>query len=123
MVIDTTLFIEHLRAKDKTQTTLYKLPFTGVRYVSAVTVYELFAGATDTAKVESVRLELDGLLILPMTAGVAERAGVIYQDLRQRGLMIELSDIFIAATALANNLPVKTLNTRHFERVEGLRLA
>jgi tRNA(fMet)-specific endonuclease VapC len=43
--------------------------------------------------------------------------------LRSTGLMIELSDIFIAATALANNLPVKTLNTRHFERVEGLSLA
>lgn len=38
-------------------------------------------------------------------------------DLRIRGAMIELTDIFIAATALVNNLPIKTLNIRHFERV------
>ncbi len=36
--------------------------------------------------------------------------------------MIEATDIFIAATALVNNLPVKTLNERHFARVEGLLL-
>lgn len=31
-------------------------------------------------------------------------------------------DNFIAATALVNNLPIKTLNVRHFEREEGLVL-
>ncbi len=35
---------------------------------------------------------------------------------------IEVTDILIAATAITNNLPVKTLNTRHFERVIGLDL-
>jgi predicted nucleic acid-binding protein len=38
-------------------------------------------------------------------------------DLRSRGAMIELTDVFIAATALVNNLPIETLNIRHFERV------
>ena len=28
----------------------------------------------------------------------------------------------LAATALRNNLPIKTLNVRHFARVEGLIL-
>ncbi len=51
MVIDTTLFIEHLRAKDKTQTTLFQLSSTELRYLSAVTVYELFAGATYAIKI------------------------------------------------------------------------
>jgi len=122
MVIDTTLFIEHLRAKDKTQTTLFQLPSTELRYVSTVTVYELFAGATDASKVASARHELQGLLILPFTTEVAEKSGEIFQDLRSRGLMIELTDIFIAATALVNNLPIKTLNIRHFSRVQGLTL-
>jgi len=122
MVIDTTLFIEHLRAKDKTQTTLFKLPSTDLRYVSAVTVYELFAGATDLSKITAVRYELQGILVLPFTTEVAEKSGELYKDLRRRGLMIEATDIFIAATALVNNLPVKTLNERHFSRVEGLLL-
>lgn len=122
MVIDTTLFIEHLRAKDKTQTTLFKLSSTELRYVSTVTVYELFAGATDASKLASVQSELQGILILPFTTEAAEKSGEIYRDLRSRGLMIEFTDIFIAASALINNLPIKTLNTRHFSRVQGLTL-
>ncbi|MBX2891426.1 MAG: type II toxin-antitoxin system VapC family toxin [Saprospiraceae bacterium] len=123
MVIDTTLFIEHLRSKDKSKTTLFKLSSTGLRYVSSVTVYELFAGATNASKMASVRYELQGLLILPFTTEIAEKASEIFRDLRSRGQMIEATDIFIAATALVNNLPVKTLNVKHFSRVQGLLLA
>ncbi len=123
MVIDTTLFIEHLRSKDKSKTTLFKLSSTRLRYVSSVTVYELFAGATDASKMASIHYELQGLLILPFTTEIAEKAGEIFRDLRSRGQMIEATDIFISATALVNNLPVKTLNVKHFSRVQGLLLA
>lgn len=34
--------------------------------------------------------------------------------------MIEVTDIMIAATALANDLPVKTLNIGHFQRISDL---
>lgn len=122
MVIDTSLFIEHLRAKDKTQTALFRLSDTEVRYVSTVSVYELSVGATDAAKTASIRHELQGLLVLPFSTEIAEKAAEIFRDLRRRGLMIELTDIFIAAIALVNDLPIKTLNTRHFERVTGLEL-
>jgi len=36
--------------------------------------------------------------------------------------MVIDTTLFIAASALVNNLPVKTLNERHFSRVEGLLL-
>lgn len=36
--------------------------------------------------------------------------------------MIEFRDIFIAATAIANNLPLLTLNEKHFSRVDNLSL-
>ena len=44
----------------------------------------------------------------------------IYHQLRQVNKMIEFRDIFIAATALVYNLPVKTLNKKHFARISGL---
>jgi len=40
--------------------------------------------------------------------------------LRQQNKMIEFRDIFIAATCLVNDLPVKTLNLKHFERIDGI---
>jgi len=32
------------------------------------------------------------------------------------------SDLFIAATAVVNELPLATLNRKHFESVDGLKL-
>ncbi|MFK7924930.1 MAG: PIN domain-containing protein [Bacteroidia bacterium] len=46
MVIDTSVFIEFLRAKDKKRTSLYNLPENTALYISSVTVFELYAGAT-----------------------------------------------------------------------------
>jgi len=34
--------------------------------------------------------------------------------------MIDLADILIGATALAYNIPIATLNTKHFDRIKGL---
>jgi tRNA(fMet)-specific endonuclease VapC len=122
MVVDSTVFIEYLRARDRTKATLAVLPAGTVLYVSAVTVFELFCGASDSGKYRDVQKILQGVLILPLNVIVGEKAGEIFRDLRGKGLMIEATDIFIAATALVHNLPVKTLNTRHFSRVEGLTL-
>lgn len=36
--------------------------------------------------------------------------------------MIEIPDILIAGTAIANNLELASLNVNHFNRVEGLQL-
>lgn len=122
MVVDSGIFIEHLRAKDQTKTTLANLPANSVIYVSATTLFELFSGATDAHKYNAVQKLMENVLILPITAVVGEKAGEIFRNLRSRGQMIEPTDIFIAATALVNNLPVKTLNVRHFSRVQGLSL-
>jgi len=36
--------------------------------------------------------------------------------------MIEFRDIFIAATCIVNDLPVRTLNKKHFDRITGLHV-
>ena len=47
MVVDTSVFIEFLRAKNKTETTLYLIPDENQLYISAVTLYELIMGANN----------------------------------------------------------------------------
>jgi len=37
--------------------------------------------------------------------------------------MIEFRDIFIAATCLVYQMPVKTLNQKHFKRIVNLEIA
>ncbi|KAF0238865.1 MAG: hypothetical protein FD181_588 [Prolixibacteraceae bacterium] len=36
--------------------------------------------------------------------------------------MIDLADILIGATAMAYEMPIATLNLKHFERIENLNL-
>jgi predicted nucleic acid-binding protein len=120
MVIDTSIFIAYLRSKDRTNTALAKLPTETVLYVSSITAFELYSGATDIKKRQDIDTLLQGVFILPLNTDIAKNAGFIYQDLRRRGNMIEVTDILIVATALENDLPIKTLNTSHFQRIPGL---
>ena len=108
MVLDSTIFIEHLPATEKTKTTFWRIPDGTALYVSVVTLYELYMGATSPKKWNDVSLLVEGLTILPLTRRVSEEAARAYQDLRTKNQLIGHRDIFIAATALVHDLPVKT---------------
>ncbi len=122
MVIDTSIFIEHLRAKEKKRTQLYLLPDNKEVFISAVTYYELLMGATNEEKMQDVRNLTFGLPVLSFNAGIAEEAGRIYHQLRRQNRMIEFRDIFIGATCIVNDLPLLTNNTKHFQRIEGVKI-
>lgn len=122
LLIDTSIIIEHLRKTDKRRSTLFNIPETTSLFVSSVTVFELLAGAADTTKQKDVHTILDGIAVLPFDVASAEEAGKLYRELNSTNRLIEIRDIFIAATARANGLPIMTLNHKHFERVKGLKL-
>jgi len=122
MVIDTSIFIEHLRAKDKFATTLYQLTNDNELFISSISLYELYMGATTKEKEKDVQSLTDDLAILPFTNLVAIKAAEIYHALRRSNQVIEFRDIFIAATCIVHELPIVTLNKKHFERVEGLKI-
>ncbi len=52
----------------------------------------------------------------------SEHAKRIYTSLKLQNQLIALPDIFIASTAIAHDLPFYTLNRKHFERIEALKL-
>jgi predicted nucleic acid-binding protein len=122
MVIDTSLFIEFLRASQKQKTKLYNLPDNITYSLSAVTLFELYMGAISPEKENDIRILTDGLNIIPFDENIAIKSGQIYQELRKKNQLIEFRDIFIAATCLAHGLPLTTLNKKHFERIDELVL-
>ena len=58
--------------------------------------------------------------VLGCTPEVTWRYGRLYRYLRANGLLIDANDLWIAATALAFDLPVATRNEKHFSRVPDL---
>ncbi|MFA5330636.1 MAG: type II toxin-antitoxin system VapC family toxin [Prolixibacteraceae bacterium] len=123
MVVDTSIFIEFLRAGDKTKTSLFLIPDDAQIFISSVTLYELLMGAITPDKLTDIKMLTEEIAVLPFNEDVANKAAEIYHQLRKLNKMIEFRDIFIAATCIVNNLPVKTLNTKHFDRIIGLGIA
>jgi tRNA(fMet)-specific endonuclease VapC len=123
LVIDTNIFIEYLRAKNKRNTILFSLPDSARLFISAVTLYELFMGATTDEKKNDVLLLTEYATILPFTTDVALKASEIYHELRKTNNAIEFRDIFIGATCLVYDLPLVTVNKKHFTRIRDLRFS
>ncbi|MDP3641691.1 MAG: type II toxin-antitoxin system VapC family toxin [Bacteroidota bacterium] len=120
VVVDTSIFIDFLRASEKKNTELYNLSDRQKIYLSSVTLYELLMGATNDLKRNDVRLLTENIIVLPFDEEVSVKASELYHDLRKTNKMIEFRDIFIAATCLVHNLPIITTNKIHFQRIKGL---
>lgn len=120
VLADTTLFIEHLRAPDKTTTHLYFL--TGKTQVEtcAIVAAEIFYGARKPDAEEAAWSVLRPFSIHPFTVEMAARQCSILPDLRAQNRVPDLRDLMIAVTALELNLPLATLNPSHFEFIPGL---
>jgi predicted nucleic acid-binding protein len=58
--------------------------------------------------------------MLPIDEEATWQYGVTFRYLQANGMLIGTNDLWIAAVALANGLPVASRNTRHFTRVPGL---
>lgn len=61
MVVDTCIFIDFLRAKDKTTTALFQIPDSTQIYISSVTLYELLMGAYSPDKVNDIKILTEDL--------------------------------------------------------------
>jgi tRNA(fMet)-specific endonuclease VapC len=122
LLIDTSIIIDHLRKANKNNSSFYHIVGKYTLFISTITVFELYAGAIDDQKKQDISNVLDYVTILPFTKATAQKSGEIYLSLRKQNQGIETKDLFIAATALSHDLPILTLNLRHFERVKELNI-
>lgn len=122
ILIDSNILIEYLRAKDKEQTILVKFEKDDF-YISVISIFELLAGANTNEKKEQAKTLIKGFSIVDFTEKEAELAGDISIFLKDEGINFKnFNDIFIAASALSHNLPILTLNTKDFQKIENLKL-
>ena len=87
--------------------------------ISAITEYEIYSGA-NTAQLPFWNNLLQKVEVLAFDKNVLKYAVHINNQLRQKRKQIDLANLFIAPTANANNLPIATLNRKHFERIDTL---
>ena len=125
LILETTFLIdlerEHLRGVP-TGAVDFLVKSDGARlYLPAIVAGELAAGASmaNRSKWEAF---LAPFFLLPVTPDVAWEFGRVARHLRGVGQLIGTNDLWIAATALANRMPVVTRNVEHFRRVPHLEV-
>ena len=91
-------------------------------FLPVIAVFELYAGVTGARRIAAIERFVEATTVIEMGKDVARKAAGIYTDLKRKGCLIGNDDLFIAATALANEMSLYTRNTGHFERIDGLKL-
>lgn len=121
ILIDTSIVIDFLHVKDKNDSLLFRLIDKKIPLsLSIISHAELYSGKS-VWKNKKAREELEEFLsqltVLPVSTKISMRAGKIRSE---KGT--NLLDVFIAATALEENIPLATLNVKHFQNILGLKL-
>ena len=121
-VIDTNVIVKMLNGDKTAIETLGKM---NKVFVPIVVVGELFYGAYKSARKDENTALFTAVLstfeILPVDESVAVSYAVIKTDLIKTGIKIPENDLWIAATAHANNLTLATFDS-HFENISKIKI-
>jgi len=116
--VDTDILIEYNRKKIKSESLLYILSGDFEIAITSVTAYEILRG-DDLSEDQFWNDYFARIKILPFDLEAATMAGKIFRNLKSKP--IDMPDLLIAAITLNHNLPLATLNKKHFERVPDLQ--
>ncbi|MCF8460255.1 MAG: type II toxin-antitoxin system VapC family toxin [Flavobacteriales bacterium] len=122
ILLDTSVIIELFRKKNKDQTLFYAISKQEIQLgISAISHYEISVGNRELHSEFWGQIQKT-ITVIPFDESCSNAAANIYSDLRKKSKMIDLADLLIGATAVAHNIPIATLNTKHFQRIVGLKL-
>jgi predicted nucleic acid-binding protein len=118
-LVDTDVLVDYLRGNEKS-----------IRFVknhadrivlSAISVAELYSGVKGDEEREALDAFIDLFPSLEVTPEAAKLAGEFRRDFL-KSHRLGLADALIAATAECHEAELKTLNTKQFPMLRGLRV-
>lgn len=81
---------------------------------TSVSSFELWYRRKSTENISDL---FSWLHILPFDDKAGRVAGDLLRELKKRGTMLEIRDVFIAATCVRHNVELLTANKKHFQRL------
>lgn len=122
VLADTSILIDYFRKTDKTKSKLVLLYNQGYDFcISAITEYEIYSGAT-AAQIPYWQSLLEKIEVFAFDKNIVSIAVSLNKELKLKRKQIDLADLFIASTAIGNNIPFATLNRKHFDRINNLEI-
>ena len=122
-VADTDVLIDFLSASERAAEYVRAELQNGNLATTVITRFELFSGARSAKAMRAIGELLESIRSLPLDSKAADRAAAVRRTLERKGSTIGMADSLIAGIVLTANGVLLTRNRRHFDRVEGLKLA
>ena len=126
--VDTTFLVDLLRGEERARIKAEELSTQRIILATTtINAFELFYGALISKRkaknYEITKEFLERFLILNMDIKSSLLSAQIMSQLMRKGKILEIRDVFIAAILLSNHCEViVTNNSKHFSRVQGLRI-
>ena len=122
-IADTDVLIDYLNGREPVAGRVAHYLARQELQTTVLTQSELLAGADRQSQVDAIGACLAGLVILPLDQAISEAAAAVARQLKAIGRTISLTDCLLAAAAIAHGADLLTHHVRHFEFIDGLRLA
>jgi tRNA(fMet)-specific endonuclease VapC len=121
ILVDTTIWIEFFRARSKIGDRLETLLMENAVWTCGIVMFEVLQGIKSEGEKNKILSILASLPYVEMTKKLWQSAGELSILVKKNGVNLPLSDIFIAAIAIENDLSVYTLDS-HFTQIPNLKL-
>lgn len=91
---------------------------------TSISVFELLMGAHLSSRREQRIAETESLIeqhpVLSFDKVAAAKASQVGSQLKNKGLAVEIRDLFNGSICLTRNVPILTNNRSHYDRLPGL---
>jgi tRNA(fMet)-specific endonuclease VapC len=126
-MLDTNICSYVLRSRPSSVKERFDEAGPGALVVSTVVLAELLYGAARHREAAAIRREIADLVsrltVVPWDEAAAEHYGALRAALEKAGTPLGAMDMMIAAHASSQGATLVSNDIRHFDRVEGLRVA
>src|SRR3989344_7432727 len=125
--LDTSFAIDKLRCNEEARDILDLLISNRESIsITTISIMELIGGLYSNPKLKKEKEEImafvSSLIVLSFDLESSFLAGELELDLIINGQIIQPEDIMIASIAMENNETLITKNTKHFEKISGLKI-
>jgi len=120
VLVDTDVMVDFLRGNPKAIGLLHT--HSARIILSSIVAAELYAGARGDEELSKLDSLISLFRVVPVSIELARAAG-LHKKRYAKSHGICLADAIIAATAEAENADLKTLNTKHYPMIKGLKPA
>jgi predicted nucleic acid-binding protein len=120
ILIDTDVMIDFLRGHPKAVALVKR--YSSRIILSSIVTAELYAGVRGEEELKTLDDLISLFRVVPISPSLAKAGGLHKRDY-SKAHGVGLADAIVAATSEAEHAELKTLNTKHYPMIKGLKSA